>query len=204
MIFNTGAENNNLNANSLTYNEETDYFGVMHNGEWKNVVYAGFLSERSLFNNANVSLLDNWSANSYRREADDTHTAILPTLAVNDNGNMVIKAKGNQQGMGSHGSVWLNDAIDFSKYSVLEFNVVSGAINTTNCYCWLAIVSQKKDGYEDIELAHSENFIAYNAVNTGVFTVDLTNVNTSGYIVFYCAANNLQDFTGEISYITLK
>lgn len=40
-----GAKLDELNQNltkSLTYNEDTDYFGMTYNGVWKNVIYAGF------------------------------------------------------------------------------------------------------------------------------------------------------------------
>ena len=171
--------NYNLDSNALTYNPETDYFGVNINGEWHDVLKAGF--ERTYLYQLGNEYTD--VTGGWRNIAmNDGYTK--SSLVTFDKGETYMKALLKVKIDGEyryHSNVVFEttNAIDLSSYSKLyiEVNHVSNVISGTSR---LQLTSKASTTTDFGTPAYEEYFTDLNG--TGIVCLDLSNVFGSYYI----------------------
>lgn len=166
-------------GNALTYNPDTDYFGAMYNGEWKDVVYAGFQA-KYLYKLGQFPLKDivgdltrynikvSYGSGAYGAYPIVTYNAESIKLECDGDGNY-------------SGLVAFPKAIDVTLYDYLKINVLS-----TSGYPTLALhTSIAGDTLGKDPSGNNLNICAY--INPGVYQIDLRNVTG----VFYVMITNI-------------
>lgn len=191
--------NSSLNG-VLTYNEETDSFGIIYNGVWKNVINANFQG-LNLYSNNEPSLINKWACYSYRMNS--SHNALTPNIEIDSGTNsLYVTAVGTNATKECSGIVVYKDAIDFSKYKRLIFNV-SNATTTGNTYWDIRIVSKLSDAWANYSIASSSRFIQGSNISTGDFEIDISTIDVTGYVIINCITNNTNKATSTIPTIRL-
>lgn len=108
-------------GNTLTYNPDTDYFGITYNGEWKNVIFAGFQSHY-LYANGNefTEITGGWTTNGYT-----IHSAIPVSGSVSKQDNTIDLTVGTVATNGRCGIiVGTKNILDLSNYNALYISYI--------------------------------------------------------------------------------
>lgn len=108
--------NANLKNGILSYNPDTDYFGMNFNGTWKDILFAG-LQARYLYNQGNEIV--SWVTSGYTLSSATTLVS-----GVKNSTNIVINVTSAAQAS----YVGTNELIDFTGYSEL---VIEGVYDGT-------------------------------------------------------------------------
>ena len=74
-----GGQNNALSGSVLSYNSDTDYFGINYNGTWKDILYAG-LQSHYLYNKGDEIV--EWSTTGYTTSTNATFVEGIENTGV--------------------------------------------------------------------------------------------------------------------------
>ena len=147
----------NLANGVLTYNHETDYFGINYNGEWHDIVYAG-LQTHYYFNNGqwmNTEETGTWSS----------HSNTSATLGI-DNVTII----GSNSLWGYYASA---NQVSLSKFSKLV--VECSVTGSDKAYFGCANSRGAANG--------TSIYSAFKQLTNGTNEINISSV-TSGYLVF--------------------
>ena len=158
--------NSNLHL-ALTYNEETDYFGINYDGVWKDVLFAG-LQIPYLYMNGNEfnSLSGGWVTDGY-----SIHSAIPTSGNISKLANsmkLTITPTGSRCGV----ILGTNNYVDITKYSKL-----------TVVYEWHGI--------------EYENEVDLTSVSSGYVSIELDNDINSTLISFIIIVSSSKTYVQE-------
>ena len=160
--------NSNLNL-ALTYNEQTDYFGMEYNGEWKNVVFAGFKSYYLYYNGNEMSQrTGGWTVDGYSyKNIAGTPFAVSSGTKNTDYINL--------DGVGSNACqiLGVNNLIDLTKFKSLKVKVI-GSVTESGVAGYIFVTKSKA-------LSGDSNFVI-NLSGDNTFTFDMSSLTGLYYI----------------------
>ena len=116
--------NSNFSNSSLIYNEKTDYFGMTYNGEWKDVVFAGFKAVYLYMNGEEFTSRHGgtWTFNSNQSTAnyyDFNNKGASITKTKNADNIKMRSSVPTTAGALACTSCYLSAAIDLTNYTKL-------------------------------------------------------------------------------------
>ena len=174
--------NSNFSNSSLIYNEETDYFGMTYNGEWKDVVFAGFKSVYLYMNGEEFTSRHGgtWTFNSNQSTANyyDFINLGASTSKTKNNDNINMKATIPTTAASlALASCYLSEAIDLTNYSKIVVRATRTGAKSAYVRVYSSIPENTKNG---------TNQVAYKSLGSGAnieTVLDISSVTGLNYIL---------------------
>lgn len=184
--------NSNIASGVLSYNPETDYFGVINpnTGQWKNLVFAGFNWDGHLFKNGDeyTDITGGWSGNAYSYVTSEytVKSGIISdnNLYLTNQGTSSITVMGTQNLINFEGKKTLHIAYTFNQGSSPAASVYVNASKT---------LDKAGDKLSSVALSNGTNEAILNTVGI-----------ESGYIIIWCGGANNRAFTLNIPEVRLE
>ena len=167
---------------ALTYNPETDYFGMVYDGVWRDVLLANFQKHPVyLYNKGadNTDLIGNIVASSMAFNRGSGAGKMKPNISRSS--NRITFTQPLYESNYTQGSIWFSKAIDFTDYSTLNIHVLDSGSNTTYIYLCKSYNAETSD---DIRI------MTINSVPADGLSADISTLGGNYYVAFSLLGGN--------------
>lgn len=169
--------NNALSGGVLSYNSDTDYFGMNYNGTWKDILFAG-LKAHYLYHLGDECTVNTggWDAYGYLRGdvLANGGLVISPTITKRSSSIYAIVSNSNTRGGG--GVLAPKNATNFNGFNKLKINVNDFTFSGASSYS-IVLTNSLLNGYtRDIVLADG-------ITNKGELEFDVAGISGEYYLV---------------------